>query len=284
MPDANQRRPPQSATGSDDAPDETDRARQGRNPTAYSIYRAAIDDGHEQLGRGAAALAWSGLAAGLTIGFSLIARGLLRQHLPDAQWRPLVVHLGYTVGFILVVLSRQQMISGNTVEPVLVLLRRRDGKTLAGVLRLWSIVFVTNMLGTLAVAAFIAKSPVFDDASKTVFGAISSASLTPTFGVTFLRAIFAGWLIGSMVWILHSGWTSPLAVVALATYVISLGQFSQVIAGAVDAFYAAVTGAVPWGKALGGYILPSLIGNLVGGVALVAGLNYGQAAPDSHEA
>jgi formate/nitrite transporter FocA (FNT family) len=252
-------------------------------PSAYTLYRAAVDDGHEQLARANSALAWSGLAAGLVIGFSLIARGMLRQHLPDAQWRPLVTHLGYTTGFLIVVLSRQQMVSENALAPVLVLMRRGDRKTFINVLRLWSVVFLANMVGTLLIALVMAHTPTFDDASKQAFRAIAAESVAPSFGVTLLRGIFAGWLISSMAWMLHGVVYSRFLVIVLATYLISLGHFSQVIAGAVDAFYAATTGTISWGKAIGGYIVPALVGNMIGGISLVAALGYAQAAPEAHE-
>ena len=57
---------------------------------------------------------WSGVAAGLSISFSLLAEAVLYTHLPDQPWRPLVRNLGYSVGFIIVVLSRQQLFTENT--------------------------------------------------------------------------------------------------------------------------------------------------------------------------
>lgn len=52
--------------------------------------------------------AWSGLAAGLSMGCSMIADALLYQALPDAPWWPPVSTLGYSVGFLIVILGGQQ--------------------------------------------------------------------------------------------------------------------------------------------------------------------------------
>src|ERR1051325_11857640 len=41
----------------------------------------------------------SGLGAGLSMSFSLLAMALLEMHLPEAPWRSLVRSLGYPVGF-----------------------------------------------------------------------------------------------------------------------------------------------------------------------------------------
>jgi formate-nitrite transporter family protein len=55
----------------------------------------------------------------LSISFSLLAQSVLQAHLPDEPWRPLVSTLDYSVGFIMVVLSRQQLFTGNTITVVL---------------------------------------------------------------------------------------------------------------------------------------------------------------------
>ena len=214
--------------------------------------------------------------AGLAVGSSLIVKGLLRYHLPEATWRPLVVHLGYPVGFILVVLGQLQMISGNTLTPIVPLLRRLDGHTLRGVFRVWLIVAVANLSGALAIAAILARTPVFDAPVQVVFTQVSQESMGSNVGVTFLRAIFAGWLIALMVWILHAGESPRWFIVALITYVISIGHFAQALAGAVEVFYLAVSGSTTWLKALGGFILPALIGNVLGGAALLAILSAGK--------
>jgi len=49
-----------------------------------------IQSGEHALGETSASLGWSGLAAGLSMGFSLAGEGLLKAHLPEAIWTPLV--------------------------------------------------------------------------------------------------------------------------------------------------------------------------------------------------
>src|SRR5436305_14533096 len=72
------------------------------------VHEAVRREGEEELERPSQALGWYGLAAGLSMGFSFIAEGLLRTHIPDAPWRPLIVKFGYSVSIVLVVLGRQQ--------------------------------------------------------------------------------------------------------------------------------------------------------------------------------
>ena len=65
-------------------------------------------------------------------------------------------------------------------------------------------------------------------------------------------------------------------MIILITYLVGLGHFSHIIAGAVETFTVAAMGEASWGNVLGAYIVPTLIGNILGGVTLVATLNHAQ--------
>jgi formate-nitrite transporter family protein len=85
---------------------------QPRTPVIYEVVRRM---GEEELARPAVSLWWSGVAAGLSISFSLLAQAVLQTHLPEKSWTPLLVAAGYPAGFLLVVLSRQQLFTENTI-------------------------------------------------------------------------------------------------------------------------------------------------------------------------
>src|SRR5882757_5275226 len=72
-----------------------------RTPVIYEIVRKL---GDEEMDRPITSLWWSGVAAGLSISFSLLAQGILQAHLPERSWRPLVSNLGYPVRFLMSVL------------------------------------------------------------------------------------------------------------------------------------------------------------------------------------
>src|SRR5919205_3248796 len=106
------------------------------SPRTEVVYEAIREEGENELGRSSATLAWDGLAAGLSMGFSLVAEGLLRAHLPDAAWRPLVSNLGYSVGFLVIVLGRQQLFTENTLTVVLPVLHDHQKGSLPRMIRL----------------------------------------------------------------------------------------------------------------------------------------------------
>jgi formate-nitrite transporter family protein len=107
---------------------------------AHVVYETIRREGEEELRRPVAALWWSALAAGLSMGFSFIAEGLLMAHLPDAPWRPLIARAGCCVGFLIVILGQQQLFTETTLTVVLPLLLRKDLSTLLRLLRLWAVV------------------------------------------------------------------------------------------------------------------------------------------------
>src|ERR1700754_3340664 len=94
--------------------------------SAHVIYEVIRRQGEDELRRTSSGLAWSGLAAGLSMGFSLIAQGLLHTYLPDAQWKPLLTKFGYSVGFLIVIIGRQQLFTENTLTPIIPLMARRQ--------------------------------------------------------------------------------------------------------------------------------------------------------------
>jgi len=65
-------------------------------------------------------------------------------------------------------------------------------------------------------------------------------------------------------------------VVALITYLIGVGSFPHIVAGSVESFFLVANGQLGLGPMLGGFTLPVLLGNIVGGNALFAVLSYAQ--------
>jgi formate/nitrite transporter FocA (FNT family) len=72
------------------------------------------------------------------MGFSFLGEGLLRSHLPDASWRPLIAKLGYSFGFVIVIIGSQQLFTENTLTPVVPLLSEKTRAMLRNVARLWA--------------------------------------------------------------------------------------------------------------------------------------------------
>ena len=247
-------------------------------PRPFAVHEAVRADGEADLVRPARSLFWSALAAGLAIGFSFFVPGLLHARLPDAGWRPLLAALGYPVGFVLVILGRQQLFTQNTLTVILPLLERPDARTLRGVVRVWTIVFAGNLLGAVLVGWVAAATSLFTADVRASLAEMSAQVAALSVGDALLRGVFAGWLIALLVWLLPVAESSRVATIFLATYVVALGSFPQIVTAAVAATYAAVVGHAPPASLAGGVLLPVLVGNILGGVVLVASLNHAQAS------
>ena len=244
---------------------------------AKTAYEVISEEGESELSRSTSALFWSGLAAGLSMGFSFLAEGLLRSHLPDADWRPLIAKLGYSVGFAVVIIGSQQLFTENTLTPILPLLTRRTRECLRNVLRLWTAVLIANLIGAFLFALALGRLAVVAPRVHIALGDLAREALQFDGPTTLLHAVFAGWLIALMVWMLPAVKGGRLGIIVLMTYLVGLGGFAHVVAGATEVFYAAVRGEAAWRAALFGYLAPTLIGNILGGVTLVAALNHAQA-------
>jgi len=243
---------------------------------AHVVHETIRREGEEELKRSSTSLAWSGLAAGLSMGFSLVAEGLLAAHLPSRQWTPLLTKLGYSVGFLIVVLGRQQLYAETTLSVILPLLSKRDIKTGLAVLRLWGIVLGANLMGTFLFALCLGKISIVPPETQQILLEVSRSATTGSFGVVLMRAIFAGWLIALMVWLLPAAESARVSIIIIITYLIGLGGFNHVVAGSTKYLLLVVTGAESWSNFFIQFFFPTLLGNIVGGVSLVAFLGHAQ--------
>ena len=227
------------------------------SPQALVIHEIVREEGELELRRRNASLLWSGLAAGLSMGFSLLTLAFLQAALPDEPWRRLLDSGGYCVGFVITILGRQQLFTESTLTAVLPLMVRRDRATLFSLLRMWGIVLASNLVGTFVFAALISPEHLFDASVRQALISTGREIMTGPIPFEFLKAIFAGWLIAMMVWLLPSA-RSALLVIMLLTYVVALARLPHVIAGSVEASFAVIAGYATVADYLFHFLLPTL--------------------------
>jgi formate/nitrite transporter FocA (FNT family) len=255
---------------------EAENVEERASPSTPVIYEVVRRLGEEEMARPAVSLWWSGIAAGLSISFSLLAQAILEIHLPDAPWRPLVSSLGYCVGFIMVVLSRQQLFTENTITVVLPVIAELTVENFLRLCRMWGLVLLANIVGTLAAAAFCTYTPVLTPELKDAMLSVSGHLLNHTWFEMVFRGISAGFLIAAMVWLLPGSESAQFHVITLMTYLIAAGGFMHIVAGSVEAFLLVLNGPLTWWAMASGFFVPVLIGNLIGGTVLFALIAYAQ--------
>jgi formate/nitrite transporter FocA (FNT family) len=247
---------------------EVDEVEERSSPRTPVIYTIVCRLGEEEMARPVISLWWSGVAAGLSISFSPLAQAILQAHLPDAPWRMLISNLGYSVGFVMVVLSRQQLFTENTVTAVLPLMAAPSVANFWKLLRMWSVVLAANLAGTFFAALFCTLTPVLTPELKAAMLEISRHITQHGWLEMFFMAISAGFLIATMVWLIPSAEGAQFYVVVLMTYLIAVGGFMHIVAGSVEAFLLVLNGEMGWWTATTAFTAPVLAGNIVGGTAL----------------
>ncbi len=272
MPDAEQKQD----EGAELEPSEQGDVEEHRQLKALVIYEVVRREGDDELSRPTSSLWWSGLTAGLGMGFSLAAEGALHAGLPDAPWRPLVENFGYTVGFLIVILSRHQLFTENTLTAVLPVLHPPMGHKIGDMLRLWTVVFIANLVGTALFAAVICAGPVVAEHLRAGIIEVARELGQKSASEVFWRAIPAGWLIATLVWMLPSAETGRIWVIIAITYLIALFELTHVIAGAAEVFLLVYIGDIGLLDAGLHFLGPMLVGNVIGGSALFAMLSFGQ--------
>ena len=279
--EAHQGRPPQSGTERGDDAAELDaeeerKATEEENINALITHEVLRRDGTKELERPVAALAWSGLAAGLSMGLSMAAGGLLHAHLPDRPWRPLVTALGYSLGFLVVIIGSQQLYTENTLKPIVPYMAKRSAGMLRKVLTLWVVVLITNLIGAYLFAAAAAHTDIFSPEVKHAFEEMGRRALEGGTLTIFARGIVAGWVIALMVWMLPGATGAGFFVIAAMAWIVGAAHLSHIIVGSVEVFYLMSVGGTGFGTYITRFMLPAVLGNTIGGVALVAMLNHAQ--------
>lgn len=261
--------------GLDDS--EKEQVRAFENASASVIFEAIRREGDHELRRPLSALWWSGVAAGLAISTSVLCKGFLVAMLPDADWTPAISNLGYTVGFLIVILGRMQLFTENTITPILPLFLAPTGGKLMQIARLWAIVFTANMVGCVAAALVLIFGNIVPPDRLEGILTVSRHYAEATPLQHFVWGMPAGFLIAALVWILPRMQSAgEVLVIVIVTYMIGVGGLSHVVAGATELFILVARGELALHTAILGGILPALAGNVLGGTGIFAALTYAQ--------
>ena len=246
------------------------------------LYEIIRREGEEELARTNRSLFWAGVGAGILISFSVVGEAVLRTYLPDADWSYLIENIGYSFGFLLVILGRMQLFTENTITTVLPFMVRPCRSIAWAIARLWSLVLFANVVGAFAAAGFMVAGglpadflPAIEELSRhaTGFGASEG----------FVRGVPAGILVAAIVWMIPQAGNSKFWVIVFFTWLIAAGDFTHIIAGSVEMAYLVLLGELGAWPAIGGFFLPVLAGNVVGGTVIFALMAWGQVKDDLSE-
>ncbi|HDX5859434.1 TPA: formate/nitrite transporter family protein [Acinetobacter baumannii] len=240
------------------------------------VYEIIRRDGAEELDRPTAALIFSGIAAGLVISFSFVFKAIIASYIPtDAIWTDLITNFGYTIGFLIAILGHMQLFTENTITTVVPLFKPFTLDKLRAVGRLWGIVILCNIIGTALASLFFLTTDLFtpniDKALAELAHHVASFSATQN----LLKGVMSGLLIAALVWMLPSV-SNKFLVIFFMTYLIGLGDFTHVVVGSTEMSYLVWQGEASLGEYLFNFLIPTTIGNIIGGTGVFTLLIYGQ--------
>ncbi len=243
--------------------------------TAAEIFEKVEDNAHDELRRSAHALAFSGLAGGLSMGLTGLGVAAALAALGSTPGHEFIAYMIYPVGFIAVIIGRAQLFTENTLYPVALLLSER--RHFVDTARLWAVVFTCNVLGAIAFAALVIKTDALRPDVHTILIQLGTAAVQGTNSHIFWSGVIGGWMIALVAWLVTaSHWTiGQLAVIWLLTFVVGIGHFAHCIASTGEIMSAVFGGSVPFLGFLK-WLALATAGNICGGVTIVTVLNFGQ--------
>jgi formate/nitrite transporter FocA (FNT family) len=255
---------------------EKQQVREGVRHRPAVVYEIIRVQGEIELRRPVSALWWSGVAAGISIGFSFLTEAAIAAHLPAGGSSEVIAKLGYAVGFLIVILGHQQLFTENVLTAVLPIMARKQLHWVLRMVRLWGIVLAANIVGCLIFAMAMAFLPIVPVDVATAMSDIVGRVMANTPGEMFAKGIGAGWIIAALVWILSSTEHVEFLIITLLTYLIALFGFTHIVAGSAEAIYGVLTGTTTLENAVFRFFMPTLAGNVFGGTVLFSVLSYAQ--------
>lgn len=239
------------------------------------IFHRLVIAADEEFSRSTRLLFLSGLAAGLSISLSFLGMTAL-----TALWPGELAYLAgcllYPIGFLFVVMGRYQLFTENTLTPVALVLTRIA--SIPRLLRIWGVVLAANVLGTALCAYVLATTGVFSPEMADVAYGFGEHFLEMPWADLFWKGVFAGWLVAGMVWLNYAArsMTARFLITFVLIYTVAAAGLAHCIVGSSEVLYVVFQGGASVTAFFFDFLVPAVLGNTVGGVLLVAILNFSQ--------
>lgn len=189
----------------------------------------------------------------------------------------LIMGLLFPVGLLMTVVMGAELFTGNTaVMTVAVLEKKADMK---GLLRNWSLSYLGNFIGSLAMVAMVVGTGLLADSPVAAKMAVYKTSLP--FGQALLRGLLCNWLVCSAVWMATASTSLPGKAIAAylpITAFIMMGLEHSVANMFFIALGMAQGAEVSVSQFLLHNLLPVTLGNTIAGVLCMGSaycLSYG---------
>ena len=264
----------QPQTGADEGP-------KPLGQEAPQIVADAAAIGAKRLRRPVTGDAITALIGGMSVSFGAVAAAWASASVSGGA--QIAAALAFPVGFLILLVGKSELFTENFFLPVTGVLEGRGTVRQLG--ELWIVSLAANLVGALIFASLISRPGVLDHGPAQELVDLATRKVGAPFEAAFVQAIFAGWLMTMLTWLLVAaeGFGPRLFIIWTMGALIVLGQFNHVVISAAECFMALLLGA-PFSLAdwFDRNFLPALAGNMVGGLVFVTLLHRVQAR--HHEA
>lgn len=228
-----------------------------------SIFEETVREGAMRTSRSIRFLLATGALGGIDVSIGILALLLVEHETGNV----LLGALAFSIGFIAITLARSELFTENFLVPITALAAKKATTFQVG--RLWAGTLVTNLLGGwVMMGIVIAAFPVLDPTAVDVGSHFARLGINWS---SFALALTAGAVITLMTWMQHSTRSVVAQMIAAiaAAFLLAAGTMNHAIVASLEMFAALHAGA-PFGyAAASGAIGWSIVGNLIGGIALV---------------
>ncbi|PSQ82919.1 MAG: transporter [Bacteroidetes bacterium QS_7_67_15] len=240
------------------------------------IFTRIVTNADREFGHSTQLLFWSGLAAGLAISLSFLGMATVEGALGMSPAARITAALLYPLGFIFTVLGRYQLFTENTLTPVTLVLTRRA--SIPRLMRIWGLVLGANVLGTAFAGFYFSQTDILSGPAAEAGIEIGRHLLEMGWWTLFFKGTIAGWLVAGMVWLNHAARTATarLFIVFALMFTVAAADLAHCIVGSSEVLYLVFEGEATVLDYFWRFLAPAALGNTVGGVVLVALLNYAQ--------
>ena len=238
------------------------------------IFEHAACEGERRLDQSFVELTATAFIAGFTIVFGIIALGIVEALARPAlgELAKLLGALAFGTGIVFLIVGRAELFSENFFDPIAAAFRPGDQKIGGRLTRLWGVTLVLNLLGG-AVLIFVASvGGTLPSGASDALNRIAEEIAHRPWLPTLTRAIIGGALVAllSFLVIASQETTSRIIVAYIVGVLLALGPFDHVIVSMLHVgFGLASTANVSWFHTAEVGLI-AIVGNLIGGVGLVA--------------
>ncbi|TFL16249.1 formate/nitrite transporter family protein [Jannaschia formosa] len=245
------------------------------------IFERSAEEGERRLDQGTLELLSTGFIAGFTIVFGIIALGLVEALAKPSlgELSKLLGALAFGIGLPFLILGRAELFSENFFDPIAAAFKSKVGGMTKKIIRLWTLTLILNIVGGAVLVLVVSVEGALPEGAHEALSGVASEIADRSSLATLMRSIIGGALVALLSFLVIASQDSAGRI--MLSYVVgvllALGPFEHVVVSLLHLAFGFVDTANVSIADIARVTGISLVGNLLGGVALVTMSHAAQA-------